>query len=182
MERLKRFFNTIVQRAFGELGLAEQPIVDHVSEVLADFADAERLYRLRSIEGKRLDSLVSMMVQLPGAGKRVQLERERDLQRYIGDYALFMSGIFRTHAERGGYLQFYIEAGRRSYWNVSELDVALYRAGFLLFQELSKNFEFYSGALDYVRKAYFAPSPGADPFADFLYQVDGWMRTNLSNN
>lgn len=180
MDRLKRFFNGIVQRAFGELGLAEQPIVEHVSKVLADFADAERLYRLRSIEGKRIDSLVSMMIELPADGKRAQLERERDLHRYIGDYALFMSGIFRTHAERGGYLQFYLETGRRSYWNVSELDVALYRAGFLLFQDLSKNFESYSSALDYVRKAYFAPSPGADPFADFLRQVDGWI--GLSNN
>ena len=178
MDRLKRFFNSIVQRAFGEPGLAEQPIVGHVSKVLADFADAERLYRLRSIEGKRIDSLVSMMVELPADGKRAQLER--DLQRYIGDYALFMSGIFRTHAERGGYLQFYLETGRRSYWNVSELDVALYRAGFLLFQDLSKKFESYSSALDYVRKAYFAPSPGVDPFADFLRQVDGWIA--LSNN
>jgi len=182
VERLKQFFTTIVRRAFWELGLTEQPIVEHVGAVLADFADANRLYRLRSIEGKRIDSVAAMMLELPAAAPRTQIERERDLRRYIGDYTLFMSGIFRSHAERGGYLDYYIETGRRSYWTVSELDVTLYRTGFMLFQELSRKFEFYSGALDYVRKAYFAPSPGAEPFADFLRQVDGWVRTGISNN
>ena len=37
---------------------------------------------------------------------------------------------------------------------VSELDVSLYRPGFLMFEELSKRFENYSGALDYMRKCY----------------------------
>jgi hypothetical protein len=180
MERLKRFFTTIVQRAFRELGLAGPPIVEDIGAMLADFADVNHLYRLRSIEGKRVDSLVSLMLELPGAGARTQLER--DLRRYIGDYTLFMSGIFRNHAERGGYLDFYIETGRKSYWAVSEIDVALYRAGFLVFQELSRKFEFYSGALDYVRKAYFNPAPGADPFTDFLKQVEGWVRTGISSN
>ena len=162
--------------------MAEQPIVAHVGEVLADFADADHLYRLRSVEGRRIDSVVTMMLELPAAAPRTQIERERDLRRYIGDYALFMSGIFRSHAERGGYLDYYIETGRQSYWTVSELDVALYRTGFTLFQELSRKFEFYSGALDYVRKAYFAPAPGADPFGEFLRQVDGWVRTGISSN
>jgi len=182
VERLKQFFTTIVQRAFWELGLAEQPIVAHVSEVLADFANADRLYRMRSIEGRPIDSLVNMMLELPAATPRHQVERERDMRRYIGDYALFMSGIFRAQAEHAGYLDYYIQTGRQSYWTVSELDVALYRTGFTLFQELSRKFEFYSGALDYVRKAYFAPSPGADPFGEFLRQVDGWVRTGISDN
>lgn len=181
MQQLKAFFETIVQRAFWQLGLTEQPIVDHVSAVLADFADADHLYRLRSIEGKRVDSLVSMMLEIPGAAARTQLERERDLRRYIGDYALFMSGIFRSQAERGGYLDFYIETGRQSYWSVAELDVTLYRAGFLLFRDLSRKFEFYSSALDYVRKAHFASPPDADPFADFLKQVDGARSGNPNN-
>src|SRR5947209_6427086 len=66
VERLKHFFNGIVQRAFSELGLAEKPIVDHVTDVLADFANVDHLYRLRSMDGKRVDSLVSMMIELPG--------------------------------------------------------------------------------------------------------------------
>ena len=51
----------------------------------------------------------------------------------------FMSGLFRTHVEQRGALGYYMEQGQRSYWAVSELDLTLYRTGFLFFQQLSKN-------------------------------------------
>ena len=180
---MKAFFVPVVRRAFGELGLGEGEIVAYVTDVLASFARAEQLYRLRSLEGKRIDSVVEMignLIDVPAG--RAGIERQRAARKYVGDYALFMSGMFRSHVVRGGYLDFYLREGSRSYWTVSELDVSLYRTGFLLFQELSKKFEFYSGALDYLRQAYFAPSPGHDPFADFLRQVDGWTRVGMSNN
>jgi hypothetical protein len=56
------------------------------------------------------------------------------------------------------------------------------RTGFLLFQELSNKFEYYSGALDYMRKAYFAHEPGEDSFKGFLKQIEGWMKLNVSEN
>ena len=99
-----------------------------------------------------------------------------------GDYALFMSGMFRKHVEGIGSLEYYIQEGSRSYWTVSELDLSLYRTGYLLYQELSKKFEYYSGALDYTRKAYFAAAPGEDPFAGFVRQIEGWMKVNTTEN
>ncbi|HEY1267071.1 MAG TPA: hypothetical protein VGH16_07425, partial [Candidatus Binatia bacterium] len=108
--------------------------------------------------------------------------QERELRKYLGDYTLFMSGVFRTHVEKCGDLEYYLEQGQRSYWTVSELDLSLYRTGFILFQELSKKFEYYSGALDYMRKAYFASEPGEDPFAGWFKQIEGWMKTNLTEN
>ncbi|HTY53814.1 MAG TPA: hypothetical protein VMB26_01370, partial [Candidatus Binataceae bacterium] len=90
--------------------------------------------------------------------------------------------LFRGFVERGGYLDYYLEEGKRSYRAVSKLDVSLYRPGFLMFEELSKGFENYAGALDFMRKCYFAPSLGQDPFAGLLKQVEGWMQTRLSNN
>lgn len=182
-DRMKEFFTAMVRRAFWELGLGERAIIEYVSGVLTRFARTDHLYRLRSIEGKRIDSVVEMLgdaVATPAS--RSQIEWERDLRQYIGDYTLFMSGLFRTHVSHGGYLDYYLEEGRRSYWTVSELDLSLYRTGFLLFQELSKKFEFYSGALDYLRQAYFAPFPGEDPFAEFLRQVHGWQRLSISDN
>jgi hypothetical protein len=79
-------------------------------------------------------------------------------------------------------LDTYLREGRRSYGNVSEFDLSLYRMGFLLFQELFNKFEYYSGALDHIRKAYFVPEPGEDPFAGFLKQVEGWMKGNVTEN
>jgi hypothetical protein len=93
-----------------------------------------------------------------------------------------MSGLFRTFVERGGYLDYYMEEGKRSYQTVSELDVALYRPGFLMFEELSRSFENYSGALDYMRKCFFKPAPSQDPFAGFAEKIEGWVRLRLTPN
>ena len=108
--------------------------------------------------------------------------RERTLRKYTGDYALFMSGMFRKHIEGLGSLDYYIQEGSRSYWTVSELDLSLYRTGYILYQELAKKFEYYSGAIDYARKAYFAPAPGEDPFAGFVRQIEGWIKVNTTEN
>ena len=180
-DRLRPFFLRLAQRAFSDLGLFDDRVVDYVADLLADFTRAEHLYRVRSAAGRRIDSVVEILSR-SRAGAQDDALRERALRKYLGDYALFMSGLFRKHVERTGVLGYYLEEGRQSYWKVSELDLTFYRAGFLLFQDLSRNFEYYSGALDYMRQAHFAPRPGDDPFGEFLKQIDGWIKVELSNN
>jgi len=151
--------------------------------MLAGFARSEELYRIRSSEDRWIDSVVQMMEQTrPIQRTRSQIERERDLRKYIGDYALFMSGIFRPHVEKGGFLDYYFHEGSRSYRTVSDLDLALYRTGFLVFRELSEKFELYSGALDFLRKSRFAPFAKEDMFGDFLRQIDRSIQRGSSNN
>jgi hypothetical protein len=181
--KLRDFFGSIVRRSFWQLGINDGTVAGYVADVLTDFARADNLYRIRAGAGRKVDSVVGMLVDKPDPpGEETDLLRERSLRKYVGDYALFMSGIFRSHVEGRGFLDYYIAEGSRSYWTVSELDLSLYRTGFILFQELSKKFEYYSGALDYTRKAYFAPQPGEDPFAGFLRQVEGWIKVNLTEN
>lgn len=182
-ERLQAFFLDLTRRSFWQLGINDATVAGYVADVLTDFASSDRLYRMRSRAGKKLDSVVEMLTErraAPDQGSSILRERAR--RKYLGDYTLFMSGIFRSYVEGKGYLDYYLEEGRRSYWTVSELDLSLYRTGFILFQELSKKFEYYSGALDYMRKAYFAPEPGEDPFAGFLKQVEGWIKVNIKEN
>ena len=183
-DRLQPFFLECARRSFHELGLHDPPIIEYVANVLTTFARSDQLYRLQTPSGKRLESVVEMLstALTPAGDARLPVQRERELRKYVGDYALFMSGLFRTATDRRGVLDYYFQEGRRSYWKVSELDLALYQTGFLLFQELSKNFEYYSGALDYMRKAYFTPMPGEDPFRQFLRNVEGWMKVSLSGN
>ena len=182
-EHLRAFFLPLVRRAFGELRIGDREVVEYVSGVVADFARADQLHRLRAIEGKPVDSVVEMLGESIGvSAARARIEWQREVRKYIGDYTLFMSGIFRAHVSSGGYFDYYLLEGSRSYRTVSELDLSLYRSGFMLFQQLSQKFEFYSGALDYLRKAYFAPTSGHDPFAEFLRQVEGWVRIGISNN
>jgi hypothetical protein len=182
-DRLHDFFSNVIRQSFWQLGINDATVVGYVADVLTDFAKSDNLYRMRASGGRKVESVVEMLADRSSeAADESQILRERSVRKYVGDYALFMSGIFRSYVEGRGYLQYYISEGSRSYWTVSELDLSLYRTGFILFQELSKKFEYYSGALDYTRKAYFAPEPGEDPFAGFLRQVEGWMKVNLTEN
>jgi hypothetical protein len=185
-DRLKVFFFECARKSFWELGLNDQAVIEYIANVLTAFAHTDQLYRLRAPSGRRLDSVVEMLsaraATTSAAMPQPPVLREREMRKYVGDYTLFMSGLFRSYIEKTGVLDYYMQEGRRSYWKVSELDLALYQTGFLLFQELSKNFEYYSGALDYMRKACFAAGPGDDPFGQFLRQVEGWIKVTLSDN
>jgi len=181
--KLKGFFLNVVRQSFWQLGINDAMVANYVADVLTEFARTDNLYRIRGQRGRKVDSVVEMLAASadePADQDAILTERSR--RKYVGDYALFMSGIFRNYITRQGSLSYYIEEGSRSYWTVSELDVSLYRTGFILFQELSKKFEYYSGALDYTRKAYFAADPGEDPFAGFLRQIEGWAKVNIRPN
>jgi hypothetical protein len=180
---LRSFFVKVVRQSFWQLGIYDTMIADYVADVLTEFARTDNLYRVRGRRGRKVDSVVEMLAaKTDEPADQDALLTERSRRKYVGDYTLFMSGIFRNYITRKGYLDYYIEEGSRSYWTVSELDVSLYRNGFILFQELSKKFEYYSGALDYTRKAYFAADPGEDPFAGFLRQIEGWAKVNIRPN
>jgi len=182
--KLQGFFLELVRKSFGQLGVGDHAIVEYIATLLAEFSHSDRWLRLRDTEGKRITSTVEMLLaeiddQVSAAAR---VETERAVRKYVGDYTLFMSGLFRRFVERGGYLGYYLEEGARSYRAVSELDVSLYRPGFLIFEELGRRFENYSGALDFMRKCYFASAPGENPVAGFFRQIEGWTRYGLSKN
>jgi hypothetical protein len=182
-DKLQSFFFNVVRQSFWQLGITDATVAQYVADVLTEFARADNLYKIRARAGRKVDSIGEMLAHKPAVpADETDLLKERSLRKYVGDYSLFMSGIFRKYVEGKGSLDYYIQEGSRSYWTVSEVDLSLYRTGFFLFQELSKKFEYYSGALDYTRKAYFAAAPGEDPFAGFVRQVEGWMKVNLTDN
>ena len=188
--QLYRFFLRYTQRSFGELGVGDRTVVTYVAEVLTNFAQTDRLYRLDTPTVRQLDSVAETLADQPvlqtdaGVGQDTStgLWRERTVHKHLGDYTLFMSGLFRAYVEKLDALDSYIQQGRQAYQQVSKLDVRLYQTGFLLFEELAKNFEYYSGGLDYMRKAHFAAGPGENPFGQFLRRVEGWVKTHLSQN
>jgi hypothetical protein len=181
-EKLKGFFLSVVRKSFDQLGVGDPQTAEYIASVLAEFSHSSRWLAIRGADGRKLTSVVEMMLAQLGPDETSRVNGERELRKYVGDYTLFMSGLFRRFVERGGYLNYYLEEGARSYSAVSKLDVSLYNPGFLMFEELSKGFEGYSGALDFMRKCYFAPAPNEDPFAGFLRQIQGWVRYGLSDN
>lgn len=182
--QLYDFFLEHTRRSFWELGLIDQAVISYIADVLTVFARTDRLYRVQAPSGKRLSSLVEILAEQMETQHTTQspVWREREVRKYVGDYTLFMSGLFRAYVEKIGVLDYYVREGQKSYQSVSALDVSLYQTGFQLFQGLSKNFEYYSGALDYMRKVHFGPSPKENPFGQFLRQVEGWVDTQWSKN
>ena len=175
---LHEFFLSTTQRCFQELAVGDESVIGYVAAVLTEFARSDRLYMLRTARGRAVEDVGDIR----RSADRTAALRARAARKYVGDYTLFMTGIFRTHVESRGALDSYVVEGQRSYRAVSELDLALFRTGFLFFEQLAENFEHYSGALDYMRKAYFAGPPGQSPFAEFLRHVEGWISTGLSDN
>jgi hypothetical protein len=181
--RLHDFFHSMARQSFAELGLDDEAVVSYVTNVITEFARADSLYAASKESGRAVDSVTRILLKardVPSGAPGIACTHA--MRKYVGDYTLFMSGLFRTHVEKRGALGYYLEEGRRAYWAVSELELLHFRTGFLLFQQLSKNFEYYSGALDYMRQAYFASASGASLFKRFLKQIEGWISTGLSDN
>lgn len=169
-DNLSRFFRDVTRQTYGELGIHEESLVGYVSDLLTRFARSEGLYRLRDSAGRPLDTIVEMLIELTrpmwqeGGAPRVHPEREREIRRHIGDYALFMSGLFPEHVARRGGLAYYHEQGRRAYGAVFEHDRARFRPGAALFAALAAEFPRHAGALTYMRQVHFR-RPQAPPGA-----------------
>jgi hypothetical protein len=164
---LLAFFLPLTRRTCAELGIGDDVVARHLADVLVEFARSDRLYRLRAPDGTALASVVEMLGMGPD-------------DRYVGDFALFMSGLFRPFVERGGYLGFYLDEGARAYARAT-VRPALAHGERTLYGELARRFEYYAGALDYLRKVRFPGLSDADPVRAFARELDGVLR-GLSRN
>ncbi|GIW41770.1 MAG: hypothetical protein KatS3mg076_2347 [Candidatus Binatia bacterium] len=162
---LYRFFLRLVRQTFDTLGVGGPTAARYVAEVCTRFARSDRLYALSDPAGRRIADLVRMSEALEAHEYRAST-----LDRYVGDFALFMSGLFRRYVAGRGVLGLYHEVGARSYLRAS-LDEGSPWPPPKLLAELGREFERYAGALDFLRQAYFVPAPGEDPFRGFLARL-----------
>jgi hypothetical protein len=88
-------------------------------------------------------------------------EHEVNVRRHIGDYTLFMTGIFSERVARTASMSYYVTEGKRAYQFVSEH--ARGRGERAPYQRLAERFEGYMRALDYTRRTYFV-DPSLHPF------------------
>ena len=105
------------------------------------------------------------------ASTHAPLVREREIRKLLGDYVLFMTGMFKEYTDRLSLTSYYIEEGMRAYWSVSEIDHVRYHPDTVLFSELADKFEFCVGALNYLQTL-FVSEEGGDPFERFSNQLE----------
>jgi len=155
---LRRFFDRVIRQSFGDLALDDPPAMRYVADLLTRFARAEALHAVRAAPSRRLetvaDSLIAIQRVWEWESPAFDPSAERDLRRHIGDYTLFMTGVFRDHVERLAVTGYYLAEGQRAYRFVSETERTSGRPDAALFRRLSDRFEQFAGALSYARKVY----------------------------
>jgi hypothetical protein len=172
---LPRFFERVTRQSFRDLALDDPPVMRYLVDLLTRFARTEALYVIRNLPSRKLESIADSLLEIQRVwqweSSDFAPEAEPTLRRHIGDYALFMTGIFREHVERLAVIGYYEHEGRRAYRFVAETERASGGPDASLYRRLSDRFEHYAGALSYARKVYFRSEewpPGTRPDDPFL--------------
>lgn len=121
-DSLHEFFHPLVEKNYSAAGVHQPKLASYASALLEDFARQDRLCRVRGSRGEVLNKLHQMLDYSAEIGA-VSSEQERALRQYIGDYSLFMTGMFpealasRRRPVEG--LKTFIWAGKTCYHLIS---------------------------------------------------------------
>ncbi len=147
---LESFFHQAVRNSYeGKLGLNDPDVTSYVAHLLCEFSRAEKLYKMRDEMGRPIAELEQMMTAAdPVNGTAPSFDAERMLRKHIGDYALFVAGMYpeavdswRHRRRHHPALPELIHAGKESYFIVSQFNLFEYEQEAPLFGRLSDWFE-----------------------------------------
>lgn len=156
---LQRFFQEVVERNYDEVGVRSSEVHAYVANLLAEFCEAETLYKIRNAEGRSLCDLGEMLLESdPVYGPAPSFDRERQVRKHIGDCSLFFSGMFpeglnhsRLRRSRLESLIDFVKAGKESYYIVSKFEHFEYAKVAPLFRKMSQEFERLVYGLNHVK-------------------------------
>lgn len=152
------FYDTVSDTYVRRLGLEDTEIAGYVAGVLTRFTDAENLYCVRDPEGRPVREVAEMLLASdPVHGTASSFGEEREVRRHIGDYALFLTGMYpkpdhaHWHREPESFSEL-VRAGKESYYIVSQFNMFEYASEAPLFARLSEQFERCLYGLTLVRE------------------------------
>ena len=146
---MQQFFQELVARNYSEVGVRNSEVQAYVSSLLIEFCDAENLYKIKDEHGQPLEDVGEMLLAAdPVYGPASSFDRERQVRKHIGDYALFFTGMwpealnrFRLRRARIEGLIDFVRAGKESYFIVSKFEHFEYAKVAPLFRRMSQEFE-----------------------------------------
>ena len=163
---LEPFFQQAVRNSYeGKLGLNDPDVTGYVARLLCEFTQADKLYSVRDEAGRPIEELSEMMLAAdPVHGSAASFDAERAIRKHIGDYALFVAGMYpeamdsnRRHRRHRPSLGELIQAGKESYFIVSQFNLFEYEQEAPLFARLSDRFERCILGLSLVREELGSP-------------------------
>jgi hypothetical protein len=147
------YFYILVRHAFRRSGLKERPLADYVAAVLAEFSKIERMRCC--VQGRPpLDYFFDMLAAL----QTVDDTSRFYIRAHIGNYSLFLAGVFPDHirfrAEMKGApsLGYYESLGRANYRAASDHRLARKYDLDTIFDTLAERFQETCLALNDVRE------------------------------
>ena len=153
---LRRYFSGIAEHTFLiQLGVADPPLVDYLSDMLVRFIRCEAIFRVRDLAGKRLHEIAEMMVE---AQARVG-DAKREVHRHVGDFTLFWTGVYpeamkalQESASKDQLLDYRAE-GKKAYWIASTIESSKVEAASSeVLERLTQQFELCAYGLREVRR------------------------------
>src|SRR5262245_44467839 len=158
---LRQLFGALTEKSFTEhLGWPDLNVTSYVTNLLVDFTRTDHLFRIKNQEGQPLDSVVDLLFESEVLLEAQSLDRERDVHQHIGDFTLFMAGLFPEYLRRlktagliyhKDFLVDYMKTGKRSYGIVAQMADNPSQEEPPLFRKLSDNFELCVTGLGFVR-------------------------------
>ena len=156
---LPLFAYVVIRHALRRLGEDDRVLADYVASVFVHFGLRDRSVRVGEGDDQTYDTLASLCVDLDDPdGRRSFLVRT-----HLGNYALWLSGIFPDHIEhrrwrRGGPdLDYYEEMGRRGFRLAAEHRLAEDHGLATLYATAAERFGLLRAALNDVSDALVFP-------------------------
>ncbi|HAK59867.1 MAG TPA: hypothetical protein DCO77_05720 [Nitrospiraceae bacterium] len=158
---LRKLFRGALDFGFKENPPNQTGVGEYIEEqILCEFIHADNFYKIEEAGGKSLEDIADMLAEGDIRLNAQSFSREFEVHKHIGDYTLFMLGMFPSALSSkkgkefilGGIVvpgsslsEHYVLQGQRSYRLASEFSDSE------LFLDLSSNFIFYRNVLELVR-------------------------------
>jgi hypothetical protein len=119
---LPLFTYVMVRHAMRRLGEGDRGLADYVASIVVHFAARDHAHRVADSD----DQVYAALVDLYGDVNDPDARRSFLVRTHLGNYALWLSGIFPDHVEqrrwnrRGPDLDYYEEMGRRGFQLAAE--------------------------------------------------------------
>jgi hypothetical protein len=156
---IRQMFRTLTEMGFEHIDMHDRDLIRYVADLLVEFIHVDNLFRLRDQQGRRLEHLVDMLLDLRDQAPA----DEREARKHIGDYTLFIVGLYPeslTRRRRAVTPEYYIAQGKEAYLIVAEMDRT--KPTETLFRKLSDQFEYCVTALNREKAVL------QDPFYQYL--------------
>ncbi|MEP6991075.1 MAG: hypothetical protein ABJA80_09120 [bacterium] len=156
---LPLFVYVVVRHALRRLGEDDRTLADYATSLFVHFGVRDRAHRVGPADDQVYDTLASLAADLDDPDAR----RSFLVRTHLGNYALWLSGIYPDHIEyrrtrRGGPdLGYYEEMGRRGFRLAADHRLAAQHGLATLYATASERFDVLRAALNEVSDALLFP-------------------------